>query len=686
MLVFGGMAKAKVTDKADLVNEVWRLALRATDSRISGEWLQLTPSGGPPVPRFDHTGVPYANGMLIYGGCESSSAFLDVWHLMAGKVCGGTSDGAPPGGAECGATSYTWEVLHLDFSPPPIAPLPIAPPAPPPNNQSSPSPPPANPHPPPPPQPSPPPPMPFWTAAVPTPGARCAHSAVPIEGGMIVFGGRIPLPASSRRSGPTGGSSGSEPTWLTLTDGWVFSVDRARANKAGSGSHPSGWWALPIETTNSDGQQSTGAVEVNRSDHTAVMRNGRMLLFGGLFTNVDENTIYIMKDWLQLQLASPLTSSGADVPSSTDQQKVSALKRLPWGPAWRFLHTMVIAASIAHPEPRMNRILTNAPMLYGGGGGMEIFSDLWVYDDEEQKWFALQSSDPPSARVSIVTSLLFGTIGFGLYACVIVCVFIRRFSRARRQSTGVAAGMPGFNNNNNQPGGRRRAGAPAAVIDALPRLAYSDVVKQAGGDCQDSPGRASASGGSGGSGESGSGDGAASSGSDGAGKPVLGSDEDEGEMCSVCLCVYETDDMLIRLPCDHIFHEACVARWLLQDSSCPQCRYNLSPDANPPPAANNNGNGNAAASAAPRAPVDVEGGLEMNGRPIGDGGPAVVVASAPPGPGPVPLPVATPVAVPAQPAVATPVAGAADTAIAMPIAVPVVAAQPDAQSAAQPDL
>ena len=39
--------------------------------------------------------------------------------------------------------------------------------------------------------------------------------------------------------------------------------------------------------------------------------------------------------------------------------------------------------------------------------------------------------------------------------------------------------------------------------------------------------------------------------------------------------------MLIELPCGHLFHEPCISRWLQQDSSCPQCRFNLS--APPPP-------------------------------------------------------------------------------------------------------
>jgi len=49
----------------------------------------------------------------------------------------------------------------------------------------------------------------------------------------------------------------------------------------------------------------------------------------------------------------------------------------------------------------------------------------------------------------------------------------------------------------------------------------------------------------------------------------------DGEVCSVCLSAYDAPDVLIRLPCDHLFHEHCISRWLQQDGSCPQCRFNL---------------------------------------------------------------------------------------------------------------
>jgi hypothetical protein len=33
-----------------------------------------------------------------------------------------------------------------------------------------------------------------------------------------------------------------------------------------------------------------------------------------------------------------------------------------------------------------------------------------------------------------------------------------------------------------------------------------------------------------------------------------------------------TDEALLRLPCEHIFHDACASQWVLQEDACPLCR------------------------------------------------------------------------------------------------------------------
>ena len=43
--------------------------------------------------------------------------------------------------------------------------------------------------------------------------------------------------------------------------------------------------------------------------------------------------------------------------------------------------------------------------------------------------------------------------------------------------------------------------------------------------------------------------------------------------CAVCLCEYAPGEPLARLPaCGHLFHRACVERWLRTSRECPKCR------------------------------------------------------------------------------------------------------------------
>ena len=57
------------------------------------------------------------------------------------------------------------------------------------------------------------------------------------------------------------------------------------------------------------------------------------------------------------------------------------------------------------------RTLRDAPVLYGGGGGMDIFSDVWVYDAEAEGWLPVSPS-PAVLDRGMATSLLFGTAAF----------------------------------------------------------------------------------------------------------------------------------------------------------------------------------------------------------------------------------------------------------------------------------
>jgi hypothetical protein len=141
-------------------------------------------------------------------------------------------------------------------------------------------------------------------------------------------------------------------------------------------------------------------------------------------------------------------------------------------------------------------------------------------------------------------------------------------------------------------------------------------------------GSSSGEGGGGGGGSTGSGDGeggAAAAASEatavdvdveagGAPKAAGSTDQDmEGDLCAVCLCEFEDEDVCIQLPCEHLFHEACVSRWLQQDSSCPQCRFNIGPPVPLPRPGRAGGN----SSAAPADPASE--GVELVTLPAANG-------------------------------------------------------------------
>ena len=45
--------------------------------------------------------------------------------------------------------------------------------------------------------------------------------------------------------------------------------------------------------------------------------------------------------------------------------------------------------------------------------------------------------------------------------------------------------------------------------------------------------------------------------------------------CSICLCDYEDQEELRRLPCDHYFHKECVDEWLKLKRTCPLCKRDI---------------------------------------------------------------------------------------------------------------
>ena len=51
--------------------------------------------------------------------------------------------------------------------------------------------------------------------------------------------------------------------------------------------------------------------------------------------------------------------------------------------------------------------------------------------------------------------------------------------------------------------------------------------------------------------------------------------EEQQGTCSVCICDFEENEDLLRMPCGHLFHKDCIMPWIKDHNSCPTCRYEL---------------------------------------------------------------------------------------------------------------
>lgn len=45
--------------------------------------------------------------------------------------------------------------------------------------------------------------------------------------------------------------------------------------------------------------------------------------------------------------------------------------------------------------------------------------------------------------------------------------------------------------------------------------------------------------------------------------------------CPICMSYYVPDDDLIKMPCQHLFHDECLIQWLNRNNTCPICRLEL---------------------------------------------------------------------------------------------------------------
>ncbi len=92
-----------------------------------------------------------------------------------------------------------------------------------------------------------------------------------------------------------------------------------------------------------------------------------------------------------------------------------------------------------------------------------------------------------------------------------------------------------------------------------------------------------------------------------------------GEECNICLSQFQVgdhaawrsrrgaDDRGEVVPCNHVFHEECITRWLLVRDRCPICRETYFPESN------------SSSTGTIVAPIDVGRDLERGGNGVDDG-------------------------------------------------------------------
>jgi len=52
--------------------------------------------------------------------------------------------------------------------------------------------------------------------------------------------------------------------------------------------------------------------------------------------------------------------------------------------------------------------------------------------------------------------------------------------------------------------------------------------------------------------------------------------EQKDLQCSICLCEFEANEEVRRLPCKHYFHKGCIDGWLRISRACPMCNADVS--------------------------------------------------------------------------------------------------------------
>lgn len=51
--------------------------------------------------------------------------------------------------------------------------------------------------------------------------------------------------------------------------------------------------------------------------------------------------------------------------------------------------------------------------------------------------------------------------------------------------------------------------------------------------------------------------------------------ENPDKNCTICMMKYESDEIVTRLDCTHLFHSKCISEWGMYKAECPVCRAKI---------------------------------------------------------------------------------------------------------------
>ncbi|KAF5190610.1 E3 ubiquitin-protein ligase [Thalictrum thalictroides] len=68
--------------------------------------------------------------------------------------------------------------------------------------------------------------------------------------------------------------------------------------------------------------------------------------------------------------------------------------------------------------------------------------------------------------------------------------------------------------------------------------------------------------------------------------------DDDGKSCAICLEDFVPKQEVLVTPCNHMFHESCIVRWVKSNGQCPVCRFVIGEQRRETPLLLNNNNNN----------------------------------------------------------------------------------------------